>query len=423
MPDPFRHYEGVPVVDLPADAPANPADGAAFLARLLFHSAAISATKIAPVSGHRYALRVNPSSGNLHPTEFHFVTRGLAGWEDGVYHYRPSSHMAEQRGRGVPDGFAAPLTFVLTSIAWREAWKYRDRAYRYCLLDIGHAWQALELAARDLGCEASAFGGFDDDALSAALGLADDEWPMLVVEIRGAGLPLSDGGRQSAFEFVGGVANRLSESVVPYPAIDSVHRATKSWRTESGWHPLARPRDPDSISGAVARRRRSALDFEGGERGISLRQFAALVAHEAAFLDLYVYAHRVEGVAAGVYRVRSGSPEVELIRPGDQQVMAAALSLGQNLAGNACLAFSMVADLERATREFGDRGYRYALFEAGALGHRLYLAATAMGLGATGIGAFYDDDVHRYLGLRPGDGQVAYHFAVGYPVVDGRLEG
>ena len=111
MPDPFRHYDGVPVLDLPADPPApeipalallqgaygtTPApDGPTFLSQLLFHSAAISASKRVPSTGDRYALRVNPSSGNLHPTEFHFLTRGLKEWPDGLYHYRPSAHTAE----------------------------------------------------------------------------------------------------------------------------------------------------------------------------------------------------------------------------------------------------------------------------------------------------------------------------------------
>src|SRR5579864_4694971 len=113
MPDPFRQYEGAPVLDLPADPPAlgTPAlevlqdvsgsmsapDGPTFLSGLLFYSAAISASKRVPSTGYRYALRVNPSSGNLHPTEFHFFTRGLKEWPDGLYHYRPSAHMAEQR--------------------------------------------------------------------------------------------------------------------------------------------------------------------------------------------------------------------------------------------------------------------------------------------------------------------------------------
>ena len=100
---------------------------------------AISASKCVPSTGQKYALRVNPSSGNLHPTEFHFFTRGLKGNPDGLYHYDPSRHMAEQRGRGCFEmdllGGAAPIVFVLTSIVWREAWKYGERAYRYCLHD------------------------------------------------------------------------------------------------------------------------------------------------------------------------------------------------------------------------------------------------------------------------------------------------
>src|SRR5208282_6921827 len=75
-------------------------NGAGFLSQLLFYSAAISASKRVPSTGYTYALRVNPSSGNLHPTEFHFATRGLKSWPDGLYHYRPSSHMAEQRALG-----------------------------------------------------------------------------------------------------------------------------------------------------------------------------------------------------------------------------------------------------------------------------------------------------------------------------------
>src|SRR4051794_16442517 len=180
MPYPFRHYQGVPVLDLPADPPppeiptlpllagalGNTAvtDGAEFLSQLLFYSASISASKVVPSTGYRYALRVNPSSGNLHPTEFHFLTRGLQKWPDGLYHYRPSAHMAEQRAVGdlkisLTDS-SAPIVFVLTSIAWREAWKYRERAYRYCLHDMGHAWQALALAARSMGCNAVAAGHF-----------------------------------------------------------------------------------------------------------------------------------------------------------------------------------------------------------------------------------------------------------------------
>jgi SagB-type dehydrogenase family enzyme len=142
----------------------------------------------------------------------------------------------------------------------------------------------------------------------------------------------------------------------------------------------------------------------------------------APFIQLHLYAHRVDGLQPGVYRHWPGSAELEQLKNGDQRVMAAGLSLGQELAGNACVAFSMVGDLDRAARVHGDRGYRYVHFEAGAIGHRLYLAAEALGLGAPGIGSFYDEEVHRYLNLAPQQ-QVVYHFAIGYPVPDVRARG
>jgi SagB-type dehydrogenase family enzyme len=152
--------------------------------------------------------------------------------------------------------------------------------------------------------------------------------------------------------------------------------------------------------------------------------FAPLAADfaTARFISLYLYAHRIEGLQPGVYRYWPDDDGLEILKPGDQRVMAAGLSLGQDLAGNACVAFSMIGDLDRATQIFGDRGYRYVHFEAGAIGQRLYLAAEALGLGATGIGAFFDDEVHEYLGLGPGDGQAVYHFAIGYPAPDPRLD-
>ncbi len=165
----------IPALDVLQGAYGPPlaADGPAFLSQLLFHSAAISASKRVPSTGYRYALRVNPSSGNLHPTEFHFLTRGLKQWPDGLYHYRPSSHMAEQRAIGdlgmKPANGLAPITFFLTSIAWREAWKYRERAYRYCLLDMGMPGKRSHTRPRAVGCDSFAIGHFPDDEVARVL--------------------------------------------------------------------------------------------------------------------------------------------------------------------------------------------------------------------------------------------------------------
>ena len=442
MPDPFRHYEGVPLLDLPADPPSPEiptADGPAFLSQLLFYSASISASKLVPSTGYRYALRVNPSSGNLHPTEFHFITRGLTQWPDGLYHYRPSSHMAEQRAIGDFEmpwvevgrrGSSAPIVFILTSIRWREAWKYRDRAYRYCLHDIGHAWQALALAARAMRCETFAVRDFPDDDLARYCRFSDDEWPMLILELRGKSIPVQEPEHREIIWF-GGQANQLSPETIAYPSIEGIHSATKAMKLDSRAEPaptgsgeikLPPPESSTLNFGEAARKRRSALDFVGGAPSMSLAQLSAILSTTSPnFIQLYLYAHRVDGLERGVYRYWPERGELELIKSGDQRVAAAGLSLGQDLAGNACVAFSMIGDLDRAVRAHGDRGYRYVHFEAGAIGQRLYLAAETLGLGATGIGAFFDDEVHRYLNLIPEQGQVVYHFAIGYPVPDPRV--
>jgi SagB-type dehydrogenase family enzyme len=338
---------------------------------------------------------------------------------------------------------SAPIVFVLTSIVWREAWKYGERAYRYCLQDIGHAWQALALSARAIGCDSFAAGHFSDDEVAQLCRLNMDEWPMLIVSLHGKSIPVREADTGKTLWF-GGQANQLSKETIAHPLIDSFHLATKrssggssdpstvgSAPTGSGEIKLPFPASSTRSFGEVARMRRSALDFLGGKRSISLAHFSAILASISQpleadfagrrFIQLYSYVHRVDGLQPGIYRFWPERAELEHIKSGDQRVAAAGLSLGQDLAGNACVTFSMIGDLDGAAHTYGDRGYRYVYFEAGAIGYRLYLAAEALGLGATGIGAFYDDEVHRHLNLVPNQGQAVYHFAIGYPVPDPRV--
>jgi SagB-type dehydrogenase family enzyme len=177
----------------------------------------------------------------------------------------------------------------------------------------------------------------------------------------------------------------------------------------------------DAPLAAVVRRRRSALDFDPGTEQMprgeleQLLDFAtrdwladwrgnfsgdAQPAEAGAHLvELYLYVHRVADCEPGVYRWDRCNAKLEQLHAGNVQRVAAFLSLEQSLAGNSCFTVSMIADLAGAAALFGNRGYRYAHFEAGAIGQRLYVGAEALGWNATGIGAFYDDDVHRYLGF------------------------
>ena len=117
QPDPFRRYTGAQVIPLarpapddglpyeagfmPGLAPVAPLD-AASVSRLFFDTLAISAWK--EYDDERWALRVNPSSGNLHPTEGYLVCGALPGLSDApiVAHYAPAEHSLEVRARLTP---------------------------------------------------------------------------------------------------------------------------------------------------------------------------------------------------------------------------------------------------------------------------------------------------------------------------------
>jgi len=174
QPHPFRRWIGAELLRLDLAPPGeDPAYGAALvregvspaavdrasLSRLLLDSLALSAWKEA--GGSRWALRVNPSSGNLHPTEGHLLLPPIRDLSEsaGVFHYAPLEHGLERRAEIPPelwarltDGLGADAFFAgFTSIHWREAWKYGERAFRYCQHDVGHAIAALSVAAAGRG--------------------------------------------------------------------------------------------------------------------------------------------------------------------------------------------------------------------------------------------------------------------------------
>ncbi|MFI5175033.1 MAG: SagB/ThcOx family dehydrogenase [Terriglobia bacterium] len=535
QPDPFRFYRGAESIKLPRDltlpsietleilynysrfrntlrsrepspgSGVNSLQAVPLIGNLLWHSMAISAWKQIRGTDIRYSLRVNPSSGNLHPTETHLITNGFSDLADGVYHYFVLDHALECRRIGnLSLGLATliqkpwiaecPVIAVLTSIFWREAWKYRSRAYRYCNHDLGHAAASFLVAARALGLNGCVLGDFPDEPLAKLMGVDQtDEWPMLILPLwpqQGDGKNKGLNGAATLattelenprlkadvdvcptsqpFSPLMGTPNALSDEVVPYPLIDAVHESTllmdvdkfplhaSAMESEGIDEPMEHPRidlpriaAPSEVIGVVMRRRRSALNYDPQKGDITFEQFSALmlaaqagfcadwkgnlpwttdVHREAAaagrdWIRLYLYVHRVRDLEAGLYLYHPRPHALEQFAKANLQRAAAYLSLEQSLAGNSCVTFSMVADLDAALKAFGNRGYRYCHNEAGFIGHQLYLAAEALGFNATGIGAFYDEDVHNFLQIRPGHGQVIYHFSVGHAVLDDRLVG
>jgi SagB-type dehydrogenase family enzyme len=266
QPDPFRRYAGAALTRLPllapGEEPVSPAYEDLFtpgsvraypltlrtLSRFFEYSLALSAWKQA--GGTRWALRSNPSSGNLHPTEGYVLIGGIPelGAGPGLFHYAPLEHGLERRAdcpaplfERLMHGFAGNTLLVgLSSVYWREAWKYGERAFRYCQHDAGHAIGALRIAAATLGWSARVLDEVADETLEALLGLdrtgdfagAEGESAELLMAV-GPGKLVKNTVEVKAVQELKaqrwyGNANRLSrDDPVNYEAIDHVAAASR----------------------------------------------------------------------------------------------------------------------------------------------------------------------------------------------------
>ena len=205
----------------------------------------------------------------------------------------------------------------------------------------------------------------------------------------------------------------------------------------------------------LARQRRSAVDFDGTTSIPSSTFFAMLECllprtgtppwnampappqvHPAFMV------HRVVGLEPGLYiLVRDASalaslkaamrpewlwqkagPEhvpLFLLLPHDLRGAARFICCHQDIAADSCFALGMLAHFAGAERE--PSRYRDLFWECGMLGHVLYLEAGAAGIRGTGIGCFFDDEMHSLLGISGREWQSLYHFTAGGHVDDARL--
>jgi SagB-type dehydrogenase family enzyme len=492
QPDPFRTFAGAAPIDLPLRADqltslfADLYQPGALRARpltvdciaVLFElSLGLSAWK--QYRGSRWALRCNPSSGNLHPTEGYAIVPDLPGLPAGVYHYVSHDHRLEHRCAIDPGTMLPRGTFLigLSSIHWREAWKYGERAFRYCQHDVGHAIAAVRYAAAALGWSAVLLDHLADDAVAALLGLdqaasfaevqaADREHPDAVLLMRTCPAEVTLPG-ELLLTALGnarwaGRANPLSPDHVDWPVIGTVAAAT--------WKPATSPQQlvgdvtlaalsPTSIAPAaqLIRQRRSCLGLDG-TTSISAGDFYRMLDHllprprvppwDALPWEPHIHAgifvHRVRELAPGLYvfersptvhdRLQTGThgefawkrvascPEhlrLFLLAEGDFRDAASVASCHQEIASDGAFSLGMIADFGDHSR--GAWWYRRLFWEAGVLGQVLYLEAEAAGVRGTGIGCYFDDVFHQQLGLRDDQFQDLYHFTVGGPVDDRRL--
>ena len=368
QPDPFRTYASAPQIelDLLADRVTSsygdlfqigavpPQLISVDTIGILFElSLGLSAWK--QCQGSRWALRCNPSSGNLHPTEGYLITSELPSLAGGVYHYVSRDHSLEHRcllNQVAHADLTEPLSpngFLvgLSSIHWREAWKYGERAFRYCQHDVGHAIASVRIASAALGwsarlldtpgdAEVATLLGLDRDADFAKGAAADREHPdvlLLVSNAAPSSLPVPLALRPWSSGTWNGLANPLSPQHVDWPVIDEVAKTT--WKPETApmetFQPAALPPLMPSSQVAAAtliRQRRSCLALDG-KTSISAdtfyRMLDSLLPRAGVppwdtlpwepRLHLGIFVHRVHGLTPGLYLLERDVAVHERIRP------------------------------------------------------------------------------------------------------------
>lgn len=130
-------------------------------------------------------------------------------------------------------------------------------------------------------------------------------------------------------------------------------------------------------------------------------------------IDTYPVVNRVDGLKAGIYRLKPRDWELELLKEGDFSRETAQACLQQEMAARAAVVLAWVAVVERSKWKYRERAYRYIYLDAGHIGQNLYLAATALGLGCCTIGAFFDEEIDGLLGVDGLQETTVYLGAVG----------
>ncbi len=407
------------------------------IAQLLYLSAGITRHRKYP--GGEIYFRAAACTGALYEIELYLVCGQLPNLEAGVYHFAAAefglrklragdfrSVLAEATA-GEPAISHAPLTIVCTATYWRNAWKYQDRTYRHFGWDNGTLLANLLAVATALGLPSKVVSGFIDDQVNLLLDV-DVQREVAFSLVPVGYVPELPENSPANLEPLGLETVPLSRHEIDYPLMREIHAASSlrssaevaAWRGDTPLRVVASaagrrvplqplsdaeiPRDPIE---QVILRRGSSRKF--ARNPINFAELSTMLDRAtrgipADFLDpagsqlndLYLIVHAVDGLEAGAYFFHRERKALELLKLGEFRSQAAYLGLQQALPGDAAVDVFFLADLPPILKRYGNRGYRAVQLEAGIIGGKLYLAAYALHLGATGL-TFFDDDVTEFF--------------------------
>lgn len=475
QPIPFKEYKIGTAFDLKAYLPETPdslpnnATEAWWqrLSRLLFCSYGL--TGLIPMLGEPHYLRAAPSAGGLYPAELYLVSRGTPMLPAGLYNYQARSHSLVHFWESdiwtklqvacfwQPVLENTQLALVVTGVFQRSAWRYQDRAYRRIFLDSGHLLGNIELASAINDYRPHLIGSFMDDAINQLLYLdTEQEGAIAVIPLADLlevkqNLPLTKtifpAPTQTTYPHIpdGQLLNYLHEgtklAIEPSAKVNWKLGATDGQRTDKYNFPfclkVSTEMSPidwgdrlEALENTILKRR-STRAYSG--TALTLEELKALLdftyqpSHysdqgldgspdyfDLSLVETFIAVSSVTGLEEGCYYYAPKAQELRQIRFKSFRKELHFLCLGQELGRDAAAVLFHTADLKAAIDQYGDRVYRYLHLDAGHLGQRLNLAAIRLGLGVSGIGGFFDDQVNEVLGI-PVDEAVLYITTLGRP--------
>jgi len=474
QPNPYRSYKGALHVDLPlALENSTPPYHLIFgdeipsaplliqsVSQLLQFSLAISAMKSDGVN--EWALRCNASSGNLQPSAAYLVLPPVDGisLSTSISHYAPKDHSLEILNEFSSDIWETlpkdSFFVVLSSIVYREVWKYGERAFRYTNLDAGHALRSVQVSAKMLGWKCRYLSEISDEKLSELLGFdkkerfSESEIPdMLLLVTPDKYDDEIDISRLAPNRFES-IALNITDQYQSWQLIEDIEKATFTCKgnTYQKSNQNSMEREPTKESKVVILKRRSAQMMDSSDNHISFEKFQAMLkSTKESFsgfenlANLVIFVHNVEGLKSGLYiYVRAGkylpdlkssmdqnfvwkemSEDLYALSYGDFRTTAQNISCNQSIASDGAFSLGMLCPFADEIIEHGAHRYKELYWECGAIGQQLYLEATSLNLQATGIGCYLDDMFHSLLGLKSNKFQSLYHFTIGKALIDERV--
>lgn len=368
----------------------------------IYYIAGISAKKTYP--NVEYYLRINPSAGALYPNEVYFQSRANKGLLDGIYHFDVASSsitlLKEIKNDGLESSFGYKtqqngFIFLVSSIYYRSSWKYKNRAFRYCLLDAGHILGTLESSSYIHDKNYKMVYDFDKEQVNKTFCFDEKEFFTSSVHIVentnkevekvSLDIPTVDGSYY--FE-----KNELIEKAYK----DSLLLKNKKFQKEEAVFNFQK-----DFYKEVAFKRRSIRGFSN--QSIKKDEFETIlnVLNQPIKSDcdeevnIYCVINRVKDMKVGV--IKNG----QYLKEGDFKSKAGYLCLEQDLGTSSAVTFFLTSKA---------KNYQALYQKAGIIGHRLYLSSNYLGYGCSGIGAYYDDEVCEFLDEYS---QVLYALAIG----------